>query len=867
MDSTHILTKSTQPAVLLQKGLIATCNTAFSKFLKTRKSELLGKKLNAFCPRIQMDGTYSSKKLTEILNTNGVYEFQFNIKDKIVPTELHLIHDSATEETLLFVNDIRQYEIIRDELSSFRSLVENNEDTIMRFDRSFRHLYVNKKVEELTGIPVKKFIGKTHEELGFPESLCQLWEKAIRKVFRSGNVNRIEFGLPNGEYIDWYLMPEFDELGKVSRVITTARDITLRKQIENELQLSTRKLQDAMKTAHMATWELDFSNDIFLMDKEFCDYIGLKYPGKNGISGYDYFNKYVYPPDKQKFLELYQEVRHANSKDYNRRFEYRLQINGRVSSISGSVGLIFNEEEGRPIKGYGTVQDITQFKKVENELALYKSELEHLVDERTGQLNKAKEKLSESMSLADLSTYEYDVKTNVLTIQGELQGYFDPKFIKKNGKIKTANFMKLVHPEDSSIPLNAYHAARHAESDSFSNFHEYRLKHVNGEFRDLYVSVKVHFEKGKIIRYYGTIQDITHLRKTLAEKNRLNSIIEATSDIVVIYTPQRKKIIYMNQAALDFYGLKGDKSYMIPLAKIQSRRSKKLMKEEGWPLAEKNGIWTGENRIRRKDGIEIPVSQVVIAHKDSRENTECFSTIIRDLSRQKRTEDELTYKNNELDTFVYRVSHDLRGPIASLMGLYQLVQTDIKDHKALEYFGMFNDQILRLNETILALLDLTRIKELEANNEKLNFEKIVEGAIKSFKQLPNFENINFRKDIKNPKIFINDKSLVTTIVQNLIENSIKYSKAHHTKSYVYISVKPMQRNSIIRIVVSDNGIGIPESIHSKVFNMFYRGNNSAIGSGLGLYIVKNAIEKLRGKISMDSAIDEGTTFTVDIPNT
>ena len=126
------------------------------------------------------------------------------------------------------------------------------------------------------------------------------------------------------------------------------------------------------------------------------------------------------------------------------------------------------------------------------------------------------------MSLADLSTYEYDVASDTLTIQGELQSYFDSKSIKKNGAIKISDFIKLVHPEDSSIPVSAYNKARKAKTQRFSSFHEYRLKHKNGSYVDLYVSIKVRIEKGEIIRFYGTIQDITEIRKTLAEKDRLN---------------------------------------------------------------------------------------------------------------------------------------------------------------------------------------------------------------------------------------------------------------------------------------------------------------------------------------------------------
>ena len=137
--------------------------------------------------------------------------------------------------------------VLRESEENFRALVEHSNDAIMRFDRQHRHLYVNPIVQELYGIPPAKFIGKTHEELGFPESLCSVWEAAIDRVFQSGDVQRIEFQLPNGLWIDWMLIPEMEESGPVKGVITSARDITERKQAEEEKARLEDQLRQSQK--------------------------------------------------------------------------------------------------------------------------------------------------------------------------------------------------------------------------------------------------------------------------------------------------------------------------------------------------------------------------------------------------------------------------------------------------------------------------------------------------------------------------------------------------------------------------------------------------------------------------------------------
>ena len=128
----------------------------------------------------------------------------------------------------------------------FRALAEHSYDTIMRFDHQYRHLYVNPVVEKQTGIPAHNFVGKTHKELGFPEDMVAIWESAIQKVFDTKAPNRIEFQLPSGIWIDWFLIPEFSKSGEVNAVITSARDITAHKKVDEEREKLITDLQKAL---------------------------------------------------------------------------------------------------------------------------------------------------------------------------------------------------------------------------------------------------------------------------------------------------------------------------------------------------------------------------------------------------------------------------------------------------------------------------------------------------------------------------------------------------------------------------------------------------------------------------------------------
>ena len=143
-------------------------------------------------------------------NDDSVFEVDVALK-RIILDEREVILANVRDITLRKAHE----RILKESEEKFRALVENSKDAIMRFDRKHRHLYVNPMAEEQNGIPLPEWIGKTHQELGFPKSLCNIWEAAIEEVFQTGLVHRKEFQLPNGQWIDWMLMPEKDTEGKV----------------------------------------------------------------------------------------------------------------------------------------------------------------------------------------------------------------------------------------------------------------------------------------------------------------------------------------------------------------------------------------------------------------------------------------------------------------------------------------------------------------------------------------------------------------------------------------------------------------------------------------------------------------------------
>ena len=198
---------------------------------------------------------------------------------KITLTPLYNSNNEVSQIICLgtdITENIKIEQTLRENEETFRALAENSQDTIMRFNRKFQHLYVNPIVEIQTGIPKYHYLGKTHEELGFPEDLCQLWHNSLSKVFDTGNKNRVEFQLPQGDWIDWVLMPEFDNQGTVTAVITSGRNITEIKNDEQQLVYLKSYLTDIINSMPSLLIGLNINGEINLWNKKVEALTGIK---------------------------------------------------------------------------------------------------------------------------------------------------------------------------------------------------------------------------------------------------------------------------------------------------------------------------------------------------------------------------------------------------------------------------------------------------------------------------------------------------------------------------------------------------------------------------------------------------------------
>jgi len=224
---------------------------------------------------------------------------------------------------------------------------------------------------------------------------------------------------------------------------------------------------------------------------------------------------------------------------------------------------------------------------------------------------------------------------------------------------------------------------------------------------------------------------------------------------------------------------------------------------------------------------------------------------------------DLIKANGELDNFVYRVSHDLRSPLLSVKGLLSLVfQSPELNEKTESYLRRAETSINRLDDTIREILEYSRNSRLAQKLEVFDIRRMVELIFEDLRYLagPQF---NFTIELNGPNEVLSDGYRINTVMRNLISNSVKYRRSDIPDPGLKVTIDNLPKS--VTIKVEDNGEGIPENNLPRVFEMFYRGTNTSVGTGLGLYICREVIEKLNGDIRISSTPGKGTVVTIELP--
>lgn len=632
-------------------------------------------------------------------------------------------------------------------------------------------------------------------------------------------------------------------------------EIVKRKVAEHKIKQREVHLRTSQEIAHIGSWEvkIDTTNGLKLIPVYWSDetfrIIGYE-PGDLEMNTDIFFSR-IHPDDVQMINDA---LANTIEKGVAYNIEHRIiQPDGKEKFVHGCGEIIYDSHTRQPLRIMGTIQDITVRKKAEEKFMQTSKELKTLF-----------ENMQEVYFSVDMTTYQLIQISQACEI---VYGYTVENFLKNSNL-----WLEVILDEDKHIVEGNYPVM--GAGNPFRQ--TYRTRHTDGSIRWLTTYIRPALNSdGNLIRIDGITSDITKSKESeIALRNserKFRSLIENSSDVITVLN-EKQEIIYASDSIYRITGFMPEEtvttksldfvhpddrdaaqkcwSKLITTANHTEHFTYRRLKKDG------NYIWV-ESIITNL--LQDPVLKgIVINFRD-------ITDRIKYEQELKAANKELLKSNKELDKFVYSVSHDLRAPLSSVLGLVEYSETETTDESMLETLGLIKNSINKLDGFVIDILDYSRNSRMEPQKVLINFKELLDDITTNLKFMSKGKgDVDLRIDVECDAILYSDKTRLSIILNNLISNGIRYYNPNMPEPFVEVIIKPNDNG--VEIIVRDNGIGIDGKNHDKVFDMFYRISQKSVGSGLGLYIVKEAVERLHGSITLYSEKNKGSEFKIILPN-
>jgi PAS domain S-box-containing protein len=441
--------------------------------------------------------------------------------------------------------------------------------------------------------------------------------------------------------------------------------------------------------------------------------------------------------------------------------------------------------------------------------------------------------------------------------------------------------LKLIHPDDIIIIENFFRSVLDSQDKPATKPSiEYRIKDKSGNYHWINESITVIKDKeGNPTNLLGNMRDVTNSKKTeillRSSEEKFRKYIESSP--VGIYTTNKNgDCTYANNHWLEMSGLKLEQA-------LGKGWLNALHPEDKWSISEKwnkavqsNGKWGYEYRFKNtKEDIIWIYGMAVALKEDNGDITGYLGsnidiTAIKNAELQlKQNEKELKELNNTKDKFFSIIAHDLKGPFSSVIGFSQLLLKHVKN-KQFDKIENFTEIILQEAQSSMSLLtnllDWSRSQtgQIKFNPQNFNITEIITHNINLVETLASKKKIRISFQKINDLIIYADENMLNTIIRNLLSNAIKFTDEN---GLITLKITTKQNKTIIS--VSDTGVGMDSQKLKKLFKLdkdtSTHGTKNEKGTGLGLILCKEFVENHNGKIKVDSEIEKGTTFHIEIP--
>jgi PAS domain S-box-containing protein len=758
-------------------------------------------------------------------------------------------------------------------LSHYSMILDSSIDGILAFDKEFKITLWNKQMERFSGLRQEFCLGKPAFEV-FPlfKKYCGL---PLQKVLK-GRVCILK-GMPfnpalnNGlkDYYEGYYSPIHNEKGEVTGIMGIIRELgyrpplathqenivvehhdkeeTHRREITNQLININNRREELARIINKSPaiaflWQVEQGRPVSFVSENINQF---GYSQEEFQSGRTRFSEIVYKEDIYGLeFDLREYLLGFNEESFTSEYRITTKYGGMRWVQERSWPRI--DEKGEIKFLEGLLVDISVRKFAEEALVASEEQFKLLFERAP-------------IGMALLS-----VEGEILRVNNafcELIGFSQEEF-------SNTRFDRNIHPVDKALFMEGDNALLINKSKEYQV--ENRFLKKNGDILYAITKIALTFDtKGTPSQKLVQIVDITNRKRAeielVASQNKLQQAqtfahlgnweldvninsITASDEVYNIYGYEKKS------------GLHSLDDFLNPI--IPQQKDQVIKSFNQFIGGNKQGL-NEEYKIVRSDGKILAVQTKAEMVLDHHKQPIMAIGTIQDITERKAIEEELKTRNDELTNFVYKVSHDLRSPLLSVSGLINLMKTSTLDNEQRKYISLIEDRVKRLDTFIMDILSHSKNLYTDIQIEKINFKKIIDGAFDDLAYLQNTSRISRKVNISK-KAFYSDPQRLKDIFRNLISNSIQY--IHPSKKINTLNIDISISERYASIIIEDNGLGIDKSVCPKIFNMFYRGNEISNGSGIGLYIVNQAVEKIGGNISVESVISQGSKFFITLPN-
>jgi PAS domain S-box-containing protein len=748
----------------------------------------------------------------------------------------------------------------------FKALIQNAHDGIVLYNSEGKIKFASHSVKKVAGYTEKELLGKGGSHFIHPGDVEETRNAFFELLKTPGKsitlFQRIRH--KNGHYI-WSesLLTNFLHVPAINGIVSNFRDITERKIAEQKIK-ETQELLEAINR--------NVSEGIFM------GILGVKFVYANEafleISGYKTFKElegikpgdfYVNSSQHEMLVGYLRKTKELKNIE-----ALMKRKDGRQVLVRMTIRLV--SHDGNDDYFVGSVMDISKEKAAANELIESRNFLDNIINTVAAPIFVKDSKhrwIKFNNSFCDLLKQSPE----------EILGKTDKHFLRPAEA-------KVFWAIDNQVLENGQ-----------TVFNEERITDNNGNAHDL-ITVKSRYVNDHGEKFIiGFITEITSIKRTEEEISQLNAnlqgVMESTKESIfsidsrynyTAYNSNHKKVMKLLYGCNIEVGtnklkcIKGSKDEKWLKADLQSAmRGSHFVVERhlDYPQYHNRMIQLVYNPVRNEKG-EVKGVAVFVSDITDRRTVEAQLKALNEELREqnwqlamreeelKAAMEELSERNFELDQLMYKTSHDLRSPLSSIMGLVNLANIDKDTASRDQYLSKIDGRIRKLDDFIRSMLNYARVNRADVALTEINIKDLVYSSIRELDHLDNFKSIKTTVDIKGENTpFRSDELRVKIIFSNIISNAYKYYNGD-VKSYLKIKIEitPLTLN----IEFKDNGIGIKKEHLDKIYNMFYRATDRSQGSGLGMYIVKQAVERLRGTINLKSEYGRGTTIKITLPN-